>query len=398
MTAGAEDRAGPYDGPIGGFTLPGFEAVADEFSRNFRDRGEGGAAFSAVVDGRLAVDLWGGYADWNQLRPWRADTLAGLFSGTKGLVATCLLLLIERGHLDLDQPVCTYWPEFAAHGKDEILVRHAVSHHAALPGLTTPVTAEQATDAVLMARLLADEVPVCEPGTRLYYHAMTFGWLCGELIRRIDGRSVGRFFQDEVARPLRLEAWIGLPAEHDARVAVFDSDDGFAAPRGGRDGGAGAASLAWSIWDNPPRLGVDPLPANLRYWRAAEIPSSNGTAAVRSMARLYGCLAAGGAVADVRLLQPWAIRLGTTQLAGGLEPFIDERMAFGVGFQLQTDAARFGPTAIAFGHTGVGGGVHGAWPQTRTGFSYSTNTLRDAGGIDPRAGALLDALHTAVSG
>ncbi|MEN3283856.1 MAG: hypothetical protein V7607_4996 [Solirubrobacteraceae bacterium] len=382
--------------PARGFVMPGFEAVAEQFDRNLEERGEGGAAFAAVVDGRPVADLWGGLADRPRHDPWRHDTIAGLFSGTKGLVATCLLILIERGELNLDRPVCAYWPEFAAHGKSGILVGQLVSHDAALPGLTTRVTPREATDAVRMARLLAGQPALSPPATWLYYHAMTFGWLCGELIRRIDGRTVGRFLRDEVAAPLALDAWIGLPSEHDARAALLERSAGFGTQPRDEDAADGGDPLAWSIWANPPRFASDPLPANLRYWRAAEIPGSNGTASARSLARLYGCLARGGAVDGVRLLEPETIDLGATCLARGFEPYVEETMAFGVGFQLQTEAARFGPAAVAFGHTGTGGSVHGAWPARKVGFSYLTNTLREARGADPRAIALLDALHDAV--
>jgi CubicO group peptidase (beta-lactamase class C family) len=398
MTTSRADRVRSTDWavPAGGLVLLGYEAVAEQFRLSFEQQGEHGAAFAAVVDGRLAVDLWGGCADRERGQPWRHDTLVGLFSGTKGLVATCLLLLVERGALDPERPVHAYWPEFAARGKEGILVRHLVSHHAGLPGLTTRVTPREATDDVRMARLLADQPAICPPGSRLYYHAMTFGWLCGELVRRVDGRSVGRFFADEVAGPLGLDAWIGLPAEHDARVAVLERGAGFGTQR--RDGAAahGGDRLAWSIWANPPRFATDPIPANLRYWRAAEVPGSNGTASARSLARLYGCLACGGMIDGVRLLQPQTIERGATCLARGVEPYVEETMAFGIGFQLQTEAARFGPAGVAFGHTGTGGSVHGAWPSSRVGFSYVTNTLREAGGADPRAVALLDALHDAV--
>lgn len=381
---------------VDGFVAPGFEAVAGAFRRNLRDRGEIGAAFAAVVDGQTVVDLWGGIADRGRQLPWRDDTLAGLFSGTKGLVATCLLRLIEQGALDLERPVHVYWPEFAAHGKRSILVRHLVSHHAGLPGLTTAVSPEEATDAAEMARLLADQPALCPPATRLYYHAMTFGWLCGELIRRIDGRSVGRFFREEIAGPLGLDAWIGLPVEHDDRVAVLERGIGFGVQSRDTDAADGGDPIAWSIWANPSRFGTDPLPANLRYWRAAEVPGSNGTAAARSLARLYGCLARGGEIDGVRLLRPQTVTLGATCLARGLEPYVNETMAFGVGFQLQTNAARFGPAAIAFGHTGTGGSVHGAWPQSKLGFSYLTNSLREARGADPRAVALLESLRDAA--
>jgi CubicO group peptidase (beta-lactamase class C family) len=378
-----------------GFVAPGFEGVAEQLERNFAARGEIGAAFAAVLDGRPVADLWGGLADRAHGRPWREDTLAMIFSGTKGLVATCLLLLIERGRLELEAPVARYWPAFAAHGKEGVLVRHVVSHQAGLPGLTTAVTPEEATDDVRMAALLADQPLAWAPGARLCYHAMTFGWLCGELVRRVDGRSVGRFFAEEVARPLALEAWIGLPTEHDRRVAVLEPGPGFGTqPRDLRAAHA-EDRVAWSIWANPPRFSGDPLPVSMRSWRAAEIPSSNGVACARSLARLYGHLAAGGED-GFRLLAPRTLALGTTRLAAGVDPYLEEPLAFGVGFQLQTEAAPFGAAPVGYGHAGAGGSVHGAWPELRTGFSYVTSRLCESRGADPRSAALLDALHEAV--
>jgi CubicO group peptidase (beta-lactamase class C family) len=378
---------------VHGFATAGFEAVSQEFARNMTERGDIGAAFSAVVDGKVAVDLWGGLADRPRELAWRHDTIAGIYSGAKGFVAVCLLLLIERRQLHLDKPVSFYWPEFAANGKGRILVRDVVSHQAGLPGLTTPVTAEEATDGPRMARLLAGQPALEEPGARLRYHALTFGWLCGELIRRIDGRGVGRFFSEEVAAPLGLSAWIGLPEEHEERVAFLERGPGFGS-HARTSGGTGADDrVAWSIWENPPRFSVEPLPANSRFWRAGEVPAGNGVASARSVARLYGCLARGGEIDDVRLLSPEIIDLGVTCLARGVEPLLDKPMAYGVGFQLQTDGAPFGPADIAFGHNGAGGSVHGAWPKLRTGFSYVTNTLREFDGIDPRSASLLRALN-----
>ncbi len=381
------------DGQIHGLVSPGYEAVAEQFRINFRERGDRGAAFAAVVDGEIVIDIWAGWADQIKRSPWCSDTIAGIFSGTKGFVATCLLLLLERGQLDLDRPVCDYWPEFAAHGKEAVLVRHVVSHQAGLPGLTTPITVDEATDGLRMARLLADQPPICEPGTRLYYHALTFGWLCGELIRRVDGRSVGRMFAEDVARPLGLDAWIGLPLEQEPRVAVIERGPGFAAHA---QGTAELDPVAWSIWENPPRFTSDPMPINTRSWRAAEIPAGNGIASARAAALLYGCLARGGDMGGVRILRPQTIEQGIRCLARGVEPYLQQTLAYGVGFQLQTDAGPFGNAAIAFGHDGAGGSMHGAWPELRTGFSYVTNTLLRSEGRDPRAVALLAALHDCI--
>lgn len=382
---------------VHGFVRPGLEAVAEEFERNLTDGRDHGAAFAAFVDGSLAIDLWGGLADTDHVKPWDGDTLAGIFSGTKGLVVSCLLLLLERGLLDLDTPVCAYWPDFAAQGKSGILVRHLVSHQAGLPGLTTPVTVSEATDDKRMAGLVAAQPALCAPGTRFYYHALTFGWLCGELVRRIDGRSIGRFFQDEVARTLGMDAWIGLPERHEKRVAVLKRGPGFGAQQRHRDATPDRDPVAWSIWSNPPRFTAYDLPANSRRWRAAEIPATNGIASARSMARLYGCLARGGKIDAVRLLAPETIELASTQIAGGVEPYLGELMTFGVGFELQTDAFPFGPASVAFGHRGAGGSNHGAWPELKAGFSYITNTLWESKGADPRSAALLTTLHDGLA-
>lgn len=380
---------------VEGTAAAGFEAVVAAFEGNLTERGDLGAAFAVYVDGRPVVDVWGGMADRAAGRPWQRNTIAGIFSGTKGLVATCVLMLVERGALELDAPVCRYWPEFAAEGKEGILVRHVVSHQAGLPGLTTPVTCEEAGDDVRMARLLAAQPALHPPGAGFYYHALTFGWLCGELVRRVDGRSVGRFLAEEVAGPLGLDAWIGLPAEQEPRVALLERGEGFGAqPR--EQGGPEADPVAWSIWSNPPRFTSDPLPVNTRAWRAAEIPGSSGVASAASLARLYGCLARGGELDGVRLLAPETLERGRMRLSYAIEPYLGEPMAFGIGYGLQTEAQPYGPVADAFGHNGAGGSVHGAWPELRTGFSYISTTLQDLEGPDPRPKALLDALHGAL--
>ena len=379
-----------------GFAAPGFERVAEEFERNFAERGEVGAAFAAYVDGVPVVDVWGGLADRNAGVAWRENTLVGVFSGTKGLVATCLLLLIERGQLELDAPVCQYWPEFAAEGKEQVLVGDVVSHRAGLAGLLTPVSIEEATDDVRMARLLAAQRPMATRSDGPRYHAVTFGWLCGELVRRVDGRSIGRFFAEEVAGKLELEAWIGLPERYEPRVALLERAEAFGSQQGGMVVTRETDEVAWSIWSNPPRFSEDGLAGNLQAWHAAEIPATNGIATARSLARLYGCLARGGELDGVRLLAPETLERGRRCLARGQDPYLGE-IAFATGFQLQTSELEMGPESDAFGHGGAGGSMHGAWPRLRVGFSYAPNQLAALDGADLRAGALLDALHAAVT-
>jgi CubicO group peptidase (beta-lactamase class C family) len=345
-----------------------FDSVAAEFARDER-----GAAFAAVVDGELVVDLWGGTADEQTGNPWREDTLVMVFSGTKGFVAVCLLLLIERGELELDRPVEEYWPEF---GKPDVLVRHVVSHTAGLPGIRAPVALDELVDYEHMVALVAAEEPFWKPGTQLAYHALTFGWLCGELVRRISGRTVGTFVAEEVAGPLGLELWLGLPEELEPRVARLRR----------------AADHESSIRDaNPPLYTDDRFPWNERAFHAAEIPGVNAIGTARSIARLYGEL-----VRDGQLLSAETVRLGRTRLSEGRCALTGHPYSFGVGFELQTELGTFGPPADAFGHSGAGGSVHGAWPELRTGFSYAMNELRSEEG-DDRARRLLAALHAAVT-
>ena len=205
-----------------GWVQPGFESVRAAFEENFTSRGEVGAAFAATLDGKPIVDLWGGFADFEQSAPWAEDTLVVIFSGTKALVATCILMLIDRQLLDLDEPVATYWSEFAANGKSSVLVSDVVSHQARMPAVRTPLTVHDMTDGERIAALLAAQPQETDPRAAGAYHGMTYGWLCGELIRRVDGRTVGRFFADEIATPLGLEIWIGLPPTLEHRVARLE--------------------------------------------------------------------------------------------------------------------------------------------------------------------------------
>ncbi|WP_131769815.1 serine hydrolase domain-containing protein [Candidatus Protofrankia californiensis] len=387
---------GPHAEVVAGFVAPGFEPIAEEFDRNFALRGEAGAAFSAYVDGELIVDLWGGVADAEAGRRWRKDTLQLVFSGTKGLVATCLLVLLDRGELCLDAPVCEYWPEFAANGKETISVAELASHRARLPGIRSPLAAADLVDDRRLAALLAEQPPETDQRAARMYHPLTYGWLCGELVRQVSGRSVGRFFAKEIAAPLQLEVWIGLPNAMEPRVSMLSYGPGWGANPAYGPGSAGGDQLQAMVWANPPIFPPDEPLWNRRALHAAEIPGVNGIGTARSMARLYGCLARGGELEGARLASSEAIDLARTELARFREPFVGEPIAYGVGFQLQTEARVFGPPAEAFGHTGAGGSVHAAWPEERVGLSYVMNQMRDDPAGDPRSQALLDVLYEAV--
>jgi CubicO group peptidase (beta-lactamase class C family) len=381
--------------PIDGRVAAGFEPVADAFAQNFAERAELGAAFAATLDGRPVVDLWGGVADADSGRRWREDTLQLIFSGTKGLTALCVAILVDRGRLDYGDPVARWWPEFAAAGKAQITVAEVLSHRARLPGVRAPATDADLLDPQRMAALLAAQAPETDPRARFIYHPLTYGWLCAELIRRVDGRSVGRFFAEEVAGPLELELWIGLPEPLEPRVAVLRHGARWGRSVESRTDAFPGDALWASIHFNPPHLAGDDLPWNLPAWHQAEIPAANAIGTARSIARFYGALARGGELNGVRLLSSETLARACAKLAAGTHAYTGERLAFAAGFELQAADALLGPPPEAFGHGGAGGSMHGAWPQERVGFSYAMNEMRDDV-VDERARALLDALHACV--
>jgi CubicO group peptidase (beta-lactamase class C family) len=302
---------------VRGSFAPGFEPVVREFERNFTERGDVGAAFAAVHDGKTVVDIWGGYAAPGKL--WEPETLQVIYSGTKGLMAACVLILIERGLIDIDAPVAKYWPEFAENGKETVLIRHIVSHRAGLPGITTPLTLADLTDYEKMERLLAAQELVRDPDAFHCYHALTIGWLCGAVIRRVDGRTLGRFFAEEIAKPLGLDAWIGLPESEEHRVGKMELD-----PNSAWDAPPSTNPVHRSIWENPPIFPLDGLPWNTRAYHSAEIGGAGGIATARAMARYYGCLARGGEIDGVRILRENTIRSGRRERSRFYDPYILE--------------------------------------------------------------------------
>jgi len=364
---------------VHGHAASGFEPVRDRFEENFSELGEIGAAFSVVLDGETVVDLWAGAADRDAGTPWGHDTMQVIFSGTKGLTAACVLLLIEREQLDLGAPVARYWPEFAAAGKADITLAEIVSHRSGLPALRTPVTSVEALEERRMADLLAAQAPFTEVRGRICYHSITYGWLLGEIVRRVDGRTIGRFFADEIAGPLGLETWIGLPEDCYSRVGrlVFGEPppETPTAPAEFAEVVAAAESL--------PMLTTDQQLWNTPLAWSAEIAAAGGITTARSLARFYGCLARGGEIDGVRILRPETVELGRTPLATETaDPLWGLPSSFGVGFGLYCQELPGRPRVPdSFGHGGFGGSQHGAWPSARLGYSYVPNSLR----LDPAA-------------
>jgi CubicO group peptidase (beta-lactamase class C family) len=374
-------------GPVSGTVAPGWEPVRDAFAENFTARDDVGAAVCVYRDGVRVVDLYGGVADAATNRPWTDDTIVLVYLMTKGVSAVCANLLIERGTLDPEAPVARYWPEFAANGKGDIPVKWVLSHQAGLAVIDADVTLEQALSWTPVVDALAAQATNWEPGTAHGYHLRSFGWLVGELVRRIDGRTIGRFFAEEVAAPLGLELWIGLPEEQEPRVAMLVPP-----PVEFRE-------LLRSLPDTMLLAKATTGPSGLfnydemwnqRALRACELPSSNGVGNARSVAKLYASLI--GEIDGVRTLQSQTVARATECLARGPDRVIITDTAFGLGFMLPpTLPTPCGPRA--FGHGGAGGSVSFADPDAGLAFAYAMNDLRfDANG-DPRGESLARAAY-----
>jgi CubicO group peptidase (beta-lactamase class C family) len=376
-----------------------FAAVRTTFAEGFRTRNEIGAAVALTVDGKLVVDLWAGHADLARTRPWRQDTIINIYSSTKGPTALCAHQLVERGQLDLDAPVARYWPEFAQNGKERVLVRWLFSHRAGLPAVKEVLPPEALYDWTAMCEALATQAPWWEPGTAHGYHALTIGWLLGELVRRISGRSLGTYFRDEIARPLGLDLHIGLPDAEHHRVAEMSE-----IPTDQIDPDAiGLAqiimsdpqSMAALAFMNPPSMA---LGVNNPEWRRAEIPGANGHGTARDLARVYGGLARGGTLDGVHLLKPESIARASAEQSFGPDLVLQINTRFGLGFMLPQDRldARFGPSPRAFGHPGAGGSLGFADPDNRIGFGYVMNRMGPRILLDPRTVALIDAAYKSI--
>lgn len=373
-----------------------FGKVKDVLAASLARGEENGAALAVTIDGETVIDLWGGAADEEGTRPWQRDTIANIYSTTKGVVAICAHRLVEEGRLDLDAPVARYWPEFAQGGKETIPVRWLLDHRAGLAGVRAPLDPQALYDWGAMTAALAAQAPLWEPGTRHGYHAVTFGWLVGEVIRRITGKSVGACVRDELATPLGLDLWIGLPESEDRRCADLSAPPMIPVPGEPsllevilRD----PSSVTALAFTNPPSL-MMPGTVNSRAWRGAEIPGANGHATARALARLYGAIARGGDVDGVHVLGAEASRRAACEQVYGEDLVLQVPTRFGLGFMLPHPAASFGPNKGAFGHPGAGGSLAFADPDARLGFGYVMNRMGPRILLDPRAIALIDAVYS----
>jgi len=390
---------------VDGGVEAGLGGVADAFAHNFDAHREIGAQVAVYHRGRLVVDLAAG-ADPLGDRPFTRDTLMMVASCTKGATATCVLMLAEAGVLDLDEPLATYWPEFGQAGKAEIPLRWVLAHRAGLPypdaeaGLTG---LDQFTGPKLVGQL-ERQAPWWTPGTAFAYHPITSGTMLGEVVRRVTGQTLGTWFADHVARPLGLEFWIGLPPEHDDRVAAGvwpENRDAWAeelatpAPAAGTYAARRRAAIA-----RLPPMGPDPHdPASLRAYYGIEVPAAHGITNARSVARMYAALL--DDIDGIRLISPDMVVQATKPQTDGLPALIESGTAgpdirFGLGYQLASPGMP-GLSPASFGHTGVGGRLGIADPDLDIAFGYVCNSMRSIGpGGDPRWKTLLDAVRRAV--
>lgn len=369
-----------------------FTAVKEAFELAL-DQSQGGASTAVFLDGEPVVDLWGGYADRAQTRPWTGDTLVNVWSVTKTMTNLCALVLADRGELDLYAPVARYWPEFAAEGKAALEVRHLLSHTAGLAGWDQPpAVPDELYDWDRCTSLLAAQKPWWQPGTASGYHAVTQGYLVGEVVRRITGQSVGRFFAEQVATPLGADFHIGLPAEADDRVSNVFNIDGLPVP-------PELEEMAAKVFGRPNVL-ADPEPfAATRAWRAAEIPAANGQGNARSVAAVQSVIACGGEARGVRVLSEKGVQALFDQQSDGADLLLGKHMKFGMGWGLgNDDLPMAGPRTCYWG--GAGGGMVMADCDNRLTVAFTMNHMKMGGGEgnintggDERFGRIAEAVY-----
>ena len=391
-----------------GTVKPGFERVAEAFNKNFDENGELGASVCLTVGGESVVDLWDGVADPKTGAAWTRDTVSIVFSCTKGATALCAHVLASRGKLDLDAPVVELWPEFGRHGKEHVTTRMMLDHSSAVPALRAPVKESGPYEWDYMTARLADEAPFWPPGTRNGYHGFTFGWTVGEMVRRVSGKSLGTFFRDEVARPLGLDFWIGLPEAIEPRVApvtVYAYKPEQMVTPFMRDLGTAKQSIPSLFYFNAGAILTGGL--NTRAGHAAEIGSANGITNARGLAGMYAPLAQGGGkLVDARTLA----RMGEVSMATHDDATLRIPTRFALGFMKSMDnrkrsvgAKVFGEdcdsvimSSAALGHVGAGGSLGFADPAAGLSFGYTMNQMGPGLLMNDRGQPLVDAVYLSL--
>jgi len=375
---------------ISGYTSTAFEPLIDIMSASLDAGDDLGASLAVTIEGEMVVDTWGGWADPEQTRPWEQDTITNVWSTTKTMTSLCALVLADRGELDLDAPVATYWPEFAANGKEGVLVRHLMSHTSGVSGWAQPVVVEDLYDWEKSTAMLAAQAPWWQPGTASGYHALNQGHLVGEVIRRISGQSLGEFLAKEVAGPLGADFHIGLDPVHDHRVSNVVPPPPLPIDFASLD----PDSVMVKTFTGPlPDASVSWTPA----WRRAQIGAANGHGNARSVARIQSVVANGGEVDGVRLLKPETIDLIFREQSNGVDLVLGTPVRFGIGYALPlADTFPYIPDGRICFWGGWGGSMIIIDLDRRVTISYMMNKM--AGGLvgNPTSAALITAAYAAL--
>ena len=365
-----------------------FTAVRDAFEANFLADEELGASAAVTVEGQYVVDLWAGKRNHNG-DPWEKDTIVNVYSTTKTMASICILMLADRGVIDFEAPVADYWPEFARNGKDSVLVRHVMTHQTGCSGFPRPVTPEELYDHDLMADLLAGMQPWWEPGTAPGYHAVTQGTLQAELLRRVDGRTIGTFFRDEVTGPLSADFHIGLPLSEGHRVAQLD------VPQGGIDQIVEGQpdSIALRTFRS---CRLDGTETETDEWRRAEIPAAGGIGNARSISRVHSAIACGGTIDGITLMNPETIEAALDRQTFDRDLVLGLNVPYGTGFGINHERIPLTPSDRTLYWFGWGGSMGVMDLDERMTISYAMNKM--AGGLvgDARAFNLIAATYAAI--
>lgn len=370
---------------IQGYCDEKFSHVRDTFEKNFREKGDVGASVAVTVEGEFVVDLWGGYRDAAGTEPWQEDTIVNVYSTTKTMAAMCLLLLADRGEVDLYAKVAEYWPEFEQNGKDAVEVRHFLSHSAGLSGMDEPMRGEDVCDWDKMVEALARQAPWWEPGTASGYHALTQGHLIGEVVRRVTGKSLGTFFHDDIAAPLGADFHIGTGEEHFARIGELIPPTDTPA-----DAASDPDSIAARTFRNPV---ADAGMSGTAAWRKAEIPAANGHGNARSVVRAQTPMANGGRAFGVEIMSPEGAARIFDEQSNGKDLVLDVPIRFGMGYGLNGDIIPMGPNERIGYWGGWGGSTIVVDADAHLCCSYVMNRME--GGLlgDTRGYSLLQAAY-----
>ena len=375
-----------------------FEGVREAFARNFAEDVDTGASVAVALGGELVVDLWAGHVDREQTKAWERDTLVLVYSSTKGAVALAAHMLADRGLLDFEAPVAAVWPEFAQAGKEDLPLRYLLTHQAGLPVIDEELPVGAELDWDVMAGALARQTPVWEPGEKTGYHAATFGWLVGEVIRRVSGRSVGTFIREEIAGPLGVDFLLGFGPEEDHRVSDLHLAQVSAEALPSLAAAAlleptSLAARAFNIAPRGPNKG-----RNSRAFRGSEQPGSNGHTNARALATIYGALGSGGAWRGHRLLSEEAIKLAGTPQIEGRDIVLQTPVRRTLGFMMPAPGTGDARGENAFGHAGMGGSLGFCDPDAGLGFGYAMNQMWTSTltADDPRANRLMRAVYDSL--